>query len=217
MSNREHQVTTQIGSFRGVNERMEATLLDTSLVSNSRGIYFGLDGVASRIEGKLFAGILPFPVINFHQFGDRVLIQTTENLQILNLSDLLAGTFVTLPGTPDAPILISAGVTSITVETPAAVTDAVSYNLEMAIGLGSFATLQIGTTPETEYTATGLSPLTPHYFRVIAINADGSKAGATLTTSTDLPAYLVSDTNPEDRIVSDTVTDPVTYLYTDNV
>lgn len=212
MSNREHRIDSEIASFRGVNERMEATLLDNALVSSSRNIYFGLDGVASRIEGKRLAGLIDFPIVNIHQFGERVLIQTTDNLQMISLSDLLSGNFLVLPGVSLAPIFVSKTSTSITIETPPAVVDAVSYNLEIAIGLGAFATLQVGSTPETEYTATGLAPLTLHYFRIIAINANGYKAGATLAVTTNEATYLVSDTDPDDRLVSDVVTVPVDYL-----
>lgn len=215
MSQREHRVDTEIASFRGVNERLEATLLDTSLVSSSRNIYFGLDGVASRIEGKQLAGILNHPIINIHQFGDRVLIQTTEDLQMIPLQDLLAGTFIVLPGTPDVPIFVSKTASSITILTPPAVTDADSYNLQMAVGIGSFATLQVGVTPDTEYSASGLSSLTQHYFRVVAINSDGSRSSGTLPVVTDEAAYLISDTDPDTLLLADAETDPV-YLTTDD-
>jgi hypothetical protein len=128
----------------------------------------------------------------------------------------LEGTFIVLPGTPNAPTFVSKTSTSIVVLTSAAVTDADSYNLEIAIGLGEFATLQTGVTPLTEYSATGLSPSTTYYFRVVAININGSKSSVSLTVITDAPSYLLSDTNPDDKLISDVVTDPIEYLFSDN-
>lgn len=88
MSNRELQVESEISTFRGVDERTVPTLLDSNFFSSSRNVYFGLDGVVSRIEGKLLLRKLDDSIVNLVQFGDKIIIQTLATLQIVTLKEL---------------------------------------------------------------------------------------------------------------------------------
>lgn len=211
MSNRELVTKAEISSLRGVNERMESTILQDDLVSNSRNIYFGIDGVATRIEGKILSGKFDESVVHMQQFGSQVLIQTLSDLRIVSVQELIELQFTYLPIIPDAPIFVSATTSTMTLTIPALPTHATSLDLLSSLNGTSFATLQVGVTSGS-LLLTGLAVGTSYWFRVRAKNTVGYKDSLTLVTTTNDHTYLVSDTDSSFHIVSDQSLDP---LYSD--
>lgn len=93
MSQRESLSAGSLQQWRGVNQRLQPTLVPDGFFSDARGIYFGYGENAERLRGKDLAGRVDEAVLNIFTFNNVVLVQTLTKLRIISIADLLAKNF----------------------------------------------------------------------------------------------------------------------------
>lgn len=89
MSRRETQIQISLQQWRGVDQRTSPVLVQDGFFVMSRGVFFGLGENAERVPGKVLSQYMVDPVFNIFQFGDKVLIQTIDELWIADIDDLV--------------------------------------------------------------------------------------------------------------------------------
>lgn len=89
MSNRETPIESSINNWKGVNQRIQPTLIQEGFLTNAIGCFFGLGENAERLPGKRLAGFLDEPIFNIFPFDKIVIVQTMENLYAIPMEDLL--------------------------------------------------------------------------------------------------------------------------------
>jgi len=94
MPERQIQTVASLQQWRGVDQRTQPTLVSDGFVTWSRGLFFGLGDNAERIPGKTVSLKLTGSVFNLMPFGDKMLVQTLDSVQIIPISELLAITTV---------------------------------------------------------------------------------------------------------------------------
>lgn len=88
MSNRETQLPSSIQKWKGVDQRIQPTLVQDGFFVMSRGVYFGLGDNAQRLEGKLVSAFMGEPIFSLTICGDLLLIQTLNNLYMTPIASL---------------------------------------------------------------------------------------------------------------------------------
>lgn len=110
---RETQLDISLQQWRGVDQHTQPTLVRDGFFVMARGVFFGLGGNAERIPGKRLAGLLESAVFQLHQFGDKVIVQTLDAVQMLTVEELVDFD-ITLPIPPTANRITEDGNTRIT-------------------------------------------------------------------------------------------------------
>lgn len=190
MSQRETNIDVSLQQWRGVNQRLQPTLVPDGFFSDARGMYFGFGENAERLPGKVLAGRLVSPVLFLFILQDKVLIQTLDALLMTDVSELMALSLTYQPGVPGAPVLSAVGFFTITATTPAVFPAyTTSFTLQRSLDNVSFATLQTGMAISTAFVDNTVIDATLYYYRVLAVNASNSTAGpsANATTPARLP------------------------------
>lgn len=89
MSQRETHIPSSLQQWRGVNQRQSPVRIPDGFFLNAYGTYFGIGENAERMPGKLLAGVVPSPVLQFFVLGPKVIIQTLNKVYMTDLTELL--------------------------------------------------------------------------------------------------------------------------------
>lgn len=89
---RETEGPQVIQQWKGVNQRLQPTLVPDGFFSIAYGVYFGLGNNAERIGGKVTSGKLTEAVFNIHVLNDIAILQLRSSTVTVPLSDLLLKT-----------------------------------------------------------------------------------------------------------------------------
>lgn len=89
MSERETKLAGDLQQWRGVNQRLQPTLVPHGYFSFVKGIYFGIGDNAERLSGKVASGNLLAPILQIFQFGELTLIQTSVSLLSVTTKELV--------------------------------------------------------------------------------------------------------------------------------
>lgn len=91
MSQRETQVGSSVQLWKGVNQRIQPTLVPDGYFTMASGVIFGFEsGNITRLAGKKAAGKLTSPVLSIFQLGDITIIQKLDGLVMASTADLIA-------------------------------------------------------------------------------------------------------------------------------
>lgn len=88
MSQRETVGPKSLQQWRGVNQRLQPTLVPDGFFSNASGVYFGYGDNAERLPGKTLTARINEPVLVIFTFNNLVLIQTLNTVRMVPLSEL---------------------------------------------------------------------------------------------------------------------------------
>lgn len=195
MSQRETKQPGSLQQWKGVNQRLQPTLVPDGFFSDARGVFFGFGENAERMPGKSLAGILPKAVLGIFVFNAKALIQTLDALWVTDVTDLTNLALTFNPKSPLAPSFNAVTDSSFNVILPALPTYALSLTLQRSADGISWTTTNTGQTAGAIISFVGETPSTTVYFRVLGVNAVGATAGpsATVTTTAALALTYVSD------------------------
>jgi hypothetical protein len=83
----ETQVQTSIQHWKGVNQRLQPTLVPDDFFSWSKGVYFGLGDNAQRIFGKVLLNKLDGPIFNIFPWGEFAIVQQQDSLLLITTTE----------------------------------------------------------------------------------------------------------------------------------
>ena len=83
-----------VQEWKGINQRLQPTLVPDGFFSVALGLYFGLGDNATRVEGKKTAGKLTEAIFNIHVLGKVAILQLKNSVVTVPLTDLLNFTVV---------------------------------------------------------------------------------------------------------------------------
>ncbi len=86
---RETIATNVLNQWKGVNQRLQPTVVPDGFFTFAKGIYFGLGENATRIEGKQASGYIAEPVVQITVIGQLAMLQTLNAVKTVLLSDLI--------------------------------------------------------------------------------------------------------------------------------
>lgn len=110
MSQRESIGDVSLQQWRGVNQRLQPTLVPDGFFSDVRGVMFGYGENAERLPGKVASGFLGTPILGIFAFGQIAILQTIDSVITIPLSEIFGGEILPLPtidDNNDLPILDS--------------------------------------------------------------------------------------------------------------
>lgn len=80
MPQRESIGETTINKWKGVNQRVQPTLVPDGFFSSSFGVYFGLGDNAQRLPGKVLKSLLAGPVFHIKPWGGFAIVQLKDSV-----------------------------------------------------------------------------------------------------------------------------------------
>lgn len=86
---RETQQPSVLNQWKGINQRIQPSLVPDGFFTFAKGVYFGLGDNCERLTGKKTAGKLSAPIFNIAIHGKIAMLQTMNQVLMVPVADLL--------------------------------------------------------------------------------------------------------------------------------